>query len=486
MSYCPIAIVDDDLTSRDMLKDLLKGSCYQIVAEFQTPKKAYEWLRTHDISLLLCDMRLPQMNGVELIEMVRIIHPDMPVIAISSFEDFEFARGCIRNNVCDYLLKNKLTQSKLLSVLDKAKQTYHLDKEISTEPTPVVFPLGSNFSLERIEALIGTGQLKFETEATLPILLSLDFPIKTNINWKEYRHDNCLTFIDIINDVLGSSLPHIVHQINDDFVLLILSFPSDSRELSTIQKFWERFTERVRRKCFRLLDLTVTIIIGKTGTLRDTWEQHQALVSTVSGKFLWPFNTTIQFPLTESPLFSKPFMVNGYLDILSFSLRWGYNQFAHDLMESMFQQLEKSGCNKSEFATIATKILAQLETEDIENCISQIQNIASFRELVLQSCDEKILSYSNRIKQIYTTPVFSLLEFVKQNYQQNLSLREYSDSLTCSYTYISREFKEKTGYRFGGCGQKVGLFYDTRPRLLRYSRGLLPPKDILIRFSLYQ
>ena len=38
----------------------------------------------------------------------------------------------------------------------------------------------------------------------------------------------------------------------------------------------------------------------------------------------------------------------------------------------------------------------------------------------------------------------------------------------------------------GGCGQKIGLVYAVRPRLARYSVGLSEPRDIFIRFSLYQ
>lgn len=40
------------------------------------------------------------------------------------------------------------------------------------------------------------------------------------------------------------------------------------------------------------------------------------------------------------------------------------------------------------------------------------------------------------------------MESVKQQYRQNLSLQAYADSLGCSYTYLSREFKDKTGLRF--------------------------------------
>lgn len=60
MKYVSIAIIDDDLMARSMVKQLLKGTEYHVIAEFQAPKDAYEWLRIHDVSLVLCDMKLPK------------------------------------------------------------------------------------------------------------------------------------------------------------------------------------------------------------------------------------------------------------------------------------------------------------------------------------------------------------------------------------------------------------------------------------------
>lgn len=448
MKHFPVIIVDDDLVARNMIKQLLKGSKYQVIAEFQAPKEAYEWLRTHEMALLLCDMRLPQMNGIELIEMLRVIHPDIPVIAISSFDDFEFARGCLRNNVCDYLLKNKLSKNKLLAVLDKACQTHHLQGEMDLEESQIVFSSNDDFSFERIKSLILNNKISLEQESVLPLLLSLDFPIKTNVNWKEYRHDNCMTLVDIINEVLGGGIPHIIQVKSAEQVFVFISFPSASRVPAIIQKIWTRFVDKVRRKSFRLLDITVTAIIGTHGTLREACLQRTELLEAATHKLKWQNNTTIQLPMEIVPIVGKPFMANGYIDTLSFALHWWYGQLAHDLIDHMFRQMMTSGCNQSEFLTSAMRLLTLLEISDVDDCIAQIQHIGSLRDLVLQTCDAIIIKKSNQARQVYPAPVFSLVESVKQNFQQNLSLSDYADSLECSYTYISREFKEKTGYRF--------------------------------------
>lgn len=447
MTYCTLAVVDDDLTARTMIKSLLKETAYQVAAEFATPKEAYEWLCTHDVSMLLCDMKLPQMNGVELIEMVRTIHPDMPVVAISSFEDFEFARGCIRNQVCDYLLKSNLTQARLLSVLDKVRQQYHLQGEETPEVSPIVFSANDPFTLQRLHGLIATNKLSLEEEMTLPVELCLDFPIKSGINWKAYRHDNCATFVDIITDVLGA-IPHVIHVASDESVLVILSFSRDTRDPAIIQKTWQRFVQRTRRTCFRLLDLTITAIAGTPGTLEETMAELPSFHALEAEVFHQTSGATIQLPATGTPSPRSPFMANGYLDVLTFALTWWDGPLAHDLLERMFLQWGKSGCGKAEIGMVADRMLSLLEVPDRGECITQITRLSALKDLALRSCDEQIVTRSDAARKAYPLPVFSLMESVKQQYRQNLSLQAYADSLGCSYTYLSREFKDKTGLRF--------------------------------------
>jgi len=448
MKYVSIAIIDDDLMARSMVKQFLKGTEYHVIAEFQAPKDAYEWLRIHDVSLVLCDMKLPQMNGVELISMIRTIHPDLPVVAISSFEDFEFTRGCIRNNVCDYLLKSNLTQAKLLSVLDDIRLHHNIREEETVNQQPDLIPRNEPFTADRLEHLIRTDRLALFPDCTIAILFSPDYPVKTGINWKEYRHDNAMTFIDIINDVLGSGIPHVIHPESDERILLILSFPRDMRDKEVILKMVNRFTEKLRRKTFRLLDLPLSLIVGEQGTLEDTMKQCDELLHTEEGKFRWQQNATVFLSRYVPSTPKTPFRANGFFDVLSFALHWWYASLAHDVVEGMFRQLGRSACSRTEFTVIAGRILSLLEVKDADAYIAQVQRMEDLQKLIDQICDEKIMKEADNARKFYPAPVFTLMEAVKRDYRQNLSLQEYAVTLECSYTYISREFKDKTGFRF--------------------------------------
>lgn len=93
MEKIQLVLVDDELSSRNTIKKYLEeNDTYEIIADFQNGKTALDWLRKNSVDILLCDMQMPEMNGVELMRNVHIINEYLPVIAISGFDDFNFVR----------------------------------------------------------------------------------------------------------------------------------------------------------------------------------------------------------------------------------------------------------------------------------------------------------------------------------------------------------------------------------------------------------
>ncbi|MDO4305006.1 MAG: response regulator, partial [Bacillota bacterium] len=67
MQKIKIILVDDELTSRNTIKKYLENNdTYEVVADFVNGKNALEWLRKNKIDMILCDMQMPEINGVEL------------------------------------------------------------------------------------------------------------------------------------------------------------------------------------------------------------------------------------------------------------------------------------------------------------------------------------------------------------------------------------------------------------------------------------
>lgn len=98
-----ILVVDDDDAVRDTLYDLLSENHLCHVAA--TAERALEWLAKDVYDVVLTDISMPGLSGVELLSHVRQIQPQTPVIIISGIQNEDHAKGIIKLGAFDYLLK---------------------------------------------------------------------------------------------------------------------------------------------------------------------------------------------------------------------------------------------------------------------------------------------------------------------------------------------------------------------------------------------
>lgn len=111
-----IVVIDDDHEMRSLLKDYLQRHGY-VVADLPLASAAFERLRrdplydSEHIDLIISDIKMPEMTGLEFVEKVHQTHPKVPVILITAFGSLETAVEAIRKGAFDYITKPfKLTE----------------------------------------------------------------------------------------------------------------------------------------------------------------------------------------------------------------------------------------------------------------------------------------------------------------------------------------------------------------------------------------
>ena len=98
-----ILVVDDDDTIRDTLYELLSEQYLCQTAE--TAEKAFARLEADSYNVVLTDISMPGLSGLELLGHIRQKFPDTPVIMISGIGDQDHAQGLIKLGAFDFLLK---------------------------------------------------------------------------------------------------------------------------------------------------------------------------------------------------------------------------------------------------------------------------------------------------------------------------------------------------------------------------------------------
>ena len=99
-----ILIVDDDAGQRSLLHSFLKSQGFDTVP-VDSGVRALETLRAQSCSLMISDVRMPGMSGLETLRLARQEHPVLPVLLVTAYADVKEAVGAMRDGALNYLTK---------------------------------------------------------------------------------------------------------------------------------------------------------------------------------------------------------------------------------------------------------------------------------------------------------------------------------------------------------------------------------------------
>jgi two-component system response regulator YesN len=118
-----ILLVEDEEIIRGGLRSIigqLSGE-FEIMREAEHGKEALHYLQKEVPDLIITDIRMREMDGLTLAAKVRERYPHMPILIISGYGDFEYARQAIRYGVVDYLLK-PIDRLSLITALESIRR----------------------------------------------------------------------------------------------------------------------------------------------------------------------------------------------------------------------------------------------------------------------------------------------------------------------------------------------------------------------------
>jgi len=123
-----ILIVDDELDMRELLELIITDrTAYQVVT-VSNPLLVPELLQGGGFDLLISDLRMPQMDGMELLEQVRKIDAQLPYIILTAYGTVDSAIEAMRKGALDYITK-PFRQEQILLTVEKALKFRRLQKE---------------------------------------------------------------------------------------------------------------------------------------------------------------------------------------------------------------------------------------------------------------------------------------------------------------------------------------------------------------------
>jgi two-component system response regulator HydG len=123
-----ILIVDDDKDMRDILSNLISSDGYKAITA-SNGRKALIKTRAHSPDLVLLDVRLPEIDGLKVLEEIKKMDKNIPIIMLTAYEDVKSAVQAMKSGAFDYITKPFDNEEMALNI-KRALQTRYLYREV--------------------------------------------------------------------------------------------------------------------------------------------------------------------------------------------------------------------------------------------------------------------------------------------------------------------------------------------------------------------
>jgi len=212
-----ILIVDDDPGILELVRDILSSS-YQVITA-SSVQEAQEYLRDHGCDLVLTDMVMPEVGGLELLKHLRLHYADIPVIVFTGYANFQDAVNAVKLGAFDYLTKPiqiEILQHAIVRALEfRRLQSQQKDLE-------VVFRGAETLGWQALDLISGT------QEAALLTSLRDSWAEAATVNEVGQR------FLEEIESLLGATRTSIFlyDEQRDNFSALVTKGAEDDARLT--------------------------------------------------------------------------------------------------------------------------------------------------------------------------------------------------------------------------------------------------------------
>lgn len=442
-----IVIAEDEQPIREGLKKKIEelDSNFSVVALAADGTQALEMVDTYSPKIVITDIKMPGLDGIELIRKLKLSHPAVYVVVLSGYSDFAYTQKAIRFGVFNYLLK-PIEDETLLETLTELKRVIRSEQHQRTRN--VIY--SSNYCPQRpspvryLPMIICLGNLCFDN--TDPLLLSHYQHISSQIPW---------------HDILGELLPdaidwYLADEDDPNQKLICYSLNSETNQKSAETALNLRY-----RLQAILSGTSVTVCTCESSVIEeDVWLCAERLRSILRQRVIPGRGAVFLMErdemLPENELLGIVKMrVNDHL-----RCKIEQRQFQDVLSElqMLFQFMQDNSLPQNDWMHILNYILRMMEFTGLPVSLSAQADVMRRLSLCLENRVAGDVSISiiqclpGQEKQLPDDPdalAHQIAEYLDRNFIALENLEEITSIFPYNYAYLARLFKRSIGISMG-------------------------------------
>ncbi|WP_138295646.1 response regulator [Clostridium sp. BSD2780061688st1 E8] len=476
-----LMIVDDEPLIRMAIKNLFdwEENGFEITGEASNGETALALIEKDPPDIIMTDIKMPRMDGIELISHVREKFPQIVVVVLSSYNDYEYVREAFVYGAVDYILKSDLDNDNFAKVICKLRDKYIADNDIKVDTLKKENQIKRDIEYLREEFLRRMVKGQFSDQADLEHALAV-----YELHLREGSYLMCNVVLDYVDteaseaDLVAqrSTALDVLHEIftfdgfyfNDSpnryTMLLYMSSPSESQFMQDVYAF----LNLLKNNLSRYLNVEVTAGLSKIlskqekipEAYRQAWEalrnhfyegpgktyHYSDLPQEEDEEALRRFNERENIQRVKEYLSRKDWdSIDAYIAEFQAFLR------AHRYEERKVKELLINF-----FLLVQSEMIGQISADNAllytnDKIYARIMGCSTLKELE-SFMNDYITHLKDYCRQMtrdrYSRPISETIEYINRYFNQDITLTTISEKINMNPSYLSRLFLQETGMHF--------------------------------------
>lgn len=439
-----ILVVDDEKIERRGISFLLKKMGWEVeLAEAPNGKAALEYLENHTVDLLLTDVKMPFMDGLELVEKLQEKKLDMKTIIFSGHNDFEYAKKAMRAGVSDYILKPvdpkefKNTLEKVAKELEQSRQENRIrEKGMGFLREHILYHLVNGSDMEKLRKEAGS-MLSLEEFNSYRHMLLLEFN-------EDFFGREGVGFEEAFREASGLSYEYL--NLNPQQSLFFLETGTVPAEFAEILS--SHLHEKYQKKAY----MAVSTEFSGYEQIPEKMEELELLMEN-------KFYQTDQFLFLPDAQGDAPVLVQIDDDALMKQMKQDIRMKDITGLREHFERMCVKYRKKTDFSHVYIKfifssLLKDLyssfpagEAQELNKEIDQLYRSNSFQTImdIINKNIGRLEEAFSANPQMLHREIESVKQYIYEHYAEELSVDSLAEKVYMAPSYLSSVFKKETG-----------------------------------------
>lgn len=493
-----LLIVDDKRTVTDGIANHVNWDKYGLtVSCAYNGKEAYDIIRKSKVDIVVTDIRMPLMDGLELTKLTKEYNNKIKVIILSGYDDFQYAQKAIKIGADEYLLKPTRIDTIKESVLNFKNQIV-MEEEKNEDVILMRQRLRQSIPLlkdkffrniingkelnndNKLEQHFNFIDMNLELKNFVVMIIEVDDYENLRVNNKSeilelYRFSIC----NISQEILATGFNNEVFRHLENEVVVLLNFDGNQSKMINHYQVY-KIANEIKESINKFFEFTVTISIGEFyKNIDGIYYSYRDAKNALAHKIYLGKDRVI--PIQDLQLnnqdFSYPINIEEKTLV---AVRSGEPDKIREHLDDMFNKIKNQNhvppyLLKSNFTRFIIEIYKLNNNNSMHNKL--VDNLFNFNKLktldeIRQWFETKLIDVAVLIQREKRSQIEIAMEkakeYIDRHYDERITLNVISEYICMSPTYFSAMFKEITNINFSEYLKVVRI--DKAKELLRLNK----------------